>query len=61
VVGFVADRLGPVNTYILVFLLSGCVQFLFWLTAKNFAAICAFAVIYGIVCLSPSPLYYPSS
>ncbi|GFZ44734.1 hypothetical protein JCM24511_02459 [Saitozyma sp. JCM 24511] len=48
VVGFVADRLGPVNTYILVFILSGCVQFLFWLTAKNFAAICAFAVIYGI-------------
>lgn len=47
--GFVADRLGPMNTYILIYALSGVVQLALWLTAKSFTQICVFAVMYGLV------------
>ncbi|GFZ49823.1 hypothetical protein JCM24511_07226 [Saitozyma sp. JCM 24511] len=48
-VGFAADQLGPFNTYILVFFLSAAVQFCLWLTARSFAAVCVFAIAYGLV------------
>lgn len=48
-VGLVADQLGPINTYILCFFLSGCVQWALWLTAKSFASACVFAIAYGLV------------
>ncbi|WWD06242.1 hypothetical protein V865_004328 [Kwoniella europaea PYCC6329] len=48
-VGFVADRIGPLNTYILVFFLSGVIQLCLWLTAKSFGATLAFAVMFGLI------------
>ena len=48
-VGAVADRIGPLNTYALVFILSGAAQLSLWLTAKTFAHVCAFAIIYGMI------------
>jgi predicted MFS family arabinose efflux permease len=47
--GYVADQLGPINTYILIYSLSGVVQLALWLTAKSFAQVCVFAVMYGLV------------
>lgn len=44
-----ADQLGPINTYILIYSLSGVVQLALWLTAKSFAQVCVFAVMYGLV------------
>nr|XP_019048291.1 hypothetical protein I302_02061 [Kwoniella bestiolae CBS 10118]OCF27221.1 hypothetical protein I302_02061 [Kwoniella bestiolae CBS 10118] len=48
-VGFVADRIGPLNTYILVFFLSGVIQLCLWLTAKSFGATLAFAIMFGLI------------
>ncbi|WVQ72307.1 hypothetical protein IAR50_001857 [Cryptococcus sp. DSM 104548] len=48
-IGFVADHLGPINTFILCFLLSGAVQLCLWLTASSFASILVFAVAFGLV------------
>ncbi|WRT63305.1 uncharacterized protein IL334_000210 [Kwoniella shivajii] len=48
-VGFVADRIGPLNTYILVFFVSGIIQLCLWLTATSFGAVLAFAIIFGLI------------
>lgn len=48
-VGLVADYIGPMNTYILVLVLSGVTQYALWLTAKSFAAACVFGLMYGLV------------
>ncbi|WWC67227.1 uncharacterized protein I206_101134 [Kwoniella pini CBS 10737] len=48
-VGFVADKIGPLNTYILVFVISGIIQFALWLTAKTFGGVLAFAVMFGLI------------
>lgn len=47
--GASADWIGPLNTYLLVYLLTGIVTLALWLTAKTFAHICVFAVAFGIV------------
>jgi len=48
-VGLVADQIGPLNTYVMVIVVSGIVQLTIWMTAKSFAQICVFAVMYGLV------------
>ncbi|WWD22773.1 hypothetical protein CI109_107266 [Kwoniella shandongensis] len=48
-VGFVADKLGPMNTFVLCFFLSGVIQLALWLTANSLAAICVFGVMFGLV------------
>ncbi|KAK8844679.1 hypothetical protein IAR55_006528 [Kwoniella newhampshirensis] len=48
-VGFVADKLGPMNTFVLCFFLSGVIQLALWLTAKSLAGICVFGVMFGLV------------
>lgn len=48
-VGFCADYVGPLNTYISVFILSGVIQLALWLTATNLAGTYAFAVLYGLI------------
>lgn len=48
-IGAVADVIGPLNTYALVFALSGVIQLSLWLTAKSFAHVCIFAVVYGLI------------
>lgn len=48
-VGFCADFVGPLNTYIAVFFLSGVIQLSLWLTAHNLAGTYAFAVLYGLI------------
>lgn len=48
-VGFCADYVGPLNTYIAVFFLSGVIQLALWLTAHNLAGTYAFAVLYGLI------------
>ncbi|EIW73192.1 hypothetical protein TREMEDRAFT_42241 [Tremella mesenterica DSM 1558] len=48
-IGVVADWIGPINAYILVFALSGVIQFAVWLTATTLAQGCVFAVLYGII------------
>ena len=53
-IGLVADWIGPINTYILVFVLAGAVQLALWLTATSFAQICVFSIVFGLVSsLSP--------
>ena len=46
--GASADRIGPLNTYLLVFLLTSVVSLSLWLTATTFAHTCVFAVMFGI-------------
>ena len=48
-IGLVADWIGPINTYILVFVLAGAVQLALWLTATSFAQICVFSIVFGLV------------
>ncbi|OWZ68463.1 hypothetical protein AYX14_01438 [Cryptococcus neoformans] len=48
-IGLVADFLGPMNTFILCFFLSGVVQLCLWLTASSFASVLVFAVVFGLV------------
>ncbi|WVQ82591.1 hypothetical protein IAT38_004721 [Cryptococcus sp. DSM 104549] len=49
IIGLIADLLGPMNTFILCFILSGVVQLALWLTASTFASILVFAVAFGLV------------
>ncbi|RPD63373.1 MFS general substrate transporter [Lentinus tigrinus ALCF2SS1-6] len=49
-VGFVADRIGPVNTLWSVIMLSGLTQLLVWSFVSSYAGIMAFAITYGLVC-----------
>ncbi|KAI9058784.1 MFS general substrate transporter [Trametes sanguinea] len=57
-IGFLADRIGPVNALWAVIMLSGLTQLLVWTFVSNYAGIMAFAIMYGFVCgcfLSLSP------
>lgn len=47
--GATADKIGPLNTYLGVFFLSGVIPLALWLTASSFAHISVFAVIFGII------------
>lgn len=46
--GFLADRLGPVNTLFLSFFLGGLLQLVFWPYANTFGSITAFAALEGL-------------
>ncbi|KAF8315009.1 MFS general substrate transporter [Clavulina sp. PMI_390] len=46
-VGFVADKMGPCNTFALSILISGLTQVLIWNFASSLASIMVFAVTYG--------------
>jgi predicted MFS family arabinose efflux permease len=48
-VGLAADKVGALNTYICVLVLSGVIQLSLWLTAKSYASVCVFGVMYGLV------------
>lgn len=48
-VGMVADQIGPLNTYIVVFILSGVVQYALWLTATTFGGIIGYVAVYGLI------------
>ncbi|KAL1943186.1 hypothetical protein VTO73DRAFT_4261 [Trametes versicolor] len=57
-IGFLADRVGPVNAMWTVIMLSGLTQLLVWTFVSTYAGILAFAILYGFVCgcfLSLSP------
>ncbi|KAI0758964.1 MFS general substrate transporter [Fomes fomentarius] len=57
-VGFAADRIGPVNALWMVVMLSGLTQLLVWSFVSTYAGIMAFGIMYGFVCgcfLSLSP------
>ncbi|OCH92545.1 MFS general substrate transporter [Obba rivulosa] len=57
-VGFIADRIGPVNALFVAVLMSGLTQLLIWTFVADYAGIMAFAVLYGFFCgcfLSLSP------
>ncbi|KAI0742918.1 major facilitator superfamily domain-containing protein [Daedaleopsis nitida] len=57
-VGFAADRIGPVNALWSVIMLSGLTQLLIWSFVSTYAGIMTFGIMYGFVCgcfLSLSP------
>ncbi|KAM5533514.1 hypothetical protein V8D89_012851 [Ganoderma adspersum] len=49
-VGFMADRIGPVNTLWIAIMLSGLTQLLVWTFVSTYAGIMAFGIMYGFVC-----------
>ncbi|GBE86939.1 Aspyridones efflux protein [Sparassis crispa] len=49
-IGFVADRVGPVNALFVAVLLSGLTQLLIWNFVTTYAGIMSFAVLYGFFC-----------
>ncbi|CDO68764.1 hypothetical protein BN946_scf184989.g30 [Trametes cinnabarina] len=49
-IGFLADRMGPVNALWAVIMLSGLTQVLVWTFVSTYAGIMAFAIMYGFVC-----------
>ncbi|TNY17576.1 major facilitator superfamily domain-containing protein [Rhodotorula diobovata] len=57
--GFVADRIGPVNTLILSFLVGGLSQLVMWPHITSFGAIMAFACLYGWFGSWVTPLLAP--
>ncbi|PIL25838.1 MFS general substrate transporter [Ganoderma sinense ZZ0214-1] len=57
-IGFIADRIGPVNALWIVIMLSGLTQLFVWTFVSTYAGIMAFGIMYGFVCgsfLSLSP------
>ncbi|KAM5533520.1 hypothetical protein V8D89_012857, partial [Ganoderma adspersum] len=48
--GFAADRIGPVNTLWIAIMLSGLTQLLVWTFVSTYAGIIAFGIMYGFVC-----------
>lgn len=46
--GFLADRLGPVNTLFLSFFLGGLFQLVYWPFAENYGSIIGFAALKGL-------------
>ncbi|KAH8092196.1 major facilitator superfamily domain-containing protein [Cristinia sonorae] len=50
IIGFIADRFGPVNSLFLVTLLSGLSQMLVWTFVSTYGGIMGFAVLYGFNC-----------
>ncbi|ORY56451.1 major facilitator superfamily domain-containing protein [Leucosporidium creatinivorum] len=46
--GFLADRLGPINTLFLSFFLGGLLQLVFWPYATTFGSIAAFGALEGL-------------
>lgn len=49
-VGFIADRIGPVNSLFIAILMSGLAQILIWNFVTTYAGIIAFGIIYGFFC-----------
>lgn len=49
-VGFIADRIGPVNALFIAVLISGLAQILIWNFVTTYAGIIAFGIIYGFFC-----------
>jgi len=49
-VGFIADRIGPVNSLFIAVLMSGLAQLLIWNFVTTYAGIIAFGIIYGFFC-----------
>jgi len=50
IIGFVADRFGPVNSLFVVTLLSGLSQMLVWTFVTTYGGIMVFAILYGFNC-----------
>lgn len=50
VIGFVADRTGPVNALIFSITMSGLTQILIWNFVKTYAGIIIFSILYGFFC-----------
>lgn len=48
-IGSVADTIGPLNTFVLLWLWSAMCQFALWYTAKSYSAIFAFVILWGLV------------
>ncbi|KAI0724670.1 major facilitator superfamily domain-containing protein [Fomitopsis betulina] len=49
-VGFVADRIGPVNALLISVSISGLAQLLIWNFVYTYSGIIAFGIIYGFFC-----------
>ncbi|PCH43185.1 MFS general substrate transporter [Wolfiporia cocos MD-104 SS10] len=49
-VGFIADRIGPVNALWISITMSGLTQLLLWNFVHTYAGIIAFGIIYGFFC-----------
>ncbi|KAL4254712.1 MFS transporter superfamily protein [Abortiporus biennis] len=49
-IGYVADKMGPVNASLFVIIMSGLSQLLVWSFISNYAGIMAFAILYGFFC-----------
>ncbi|KZT03256.1 MFS general substrate transporter [Laetiporus sulphureus 93-53] len=49
-VGFIADRMGPVNALLIGILVSGLTQILLWNFVTTYAGIIAFGILYGFFC-----------
>ncbi|KAI8136872.1 major facilitator superfamily domain-containing protein [Fennellomyces sp. T-0311] len=57
--GYVADRMGPVNTNILFLIISGLSSFLIWGFAYTYSTLMAFMAIFGFFCGSYFALLSP--
>ncbi|KAH9922209.1 major facilitator superfamily domain-containing protein [Fomitopsis serialis] len=49
-VGFIADRIGPVNAMLISVGISGLAQLLIWNFVRSYSGIIAFGIIYGFFC-----------
>lgn len=47
--GLAADKFGPLNTFVAIFFLASLSQLCLWYTAKTFAQVIVFSIVYGIV------------
>ncbi|KAI9258912.1 major facilitator superfamily domain-containing protein [Phascolomyces articulosus] len=54
--GVVADKIGPLNTFIIAMIIAMITVWVNWVLAKSFIALIAFAVIFGVVygCYGPT-------
>ncbi|TBU31018.1 MFS general substrate transporter [Dichomitus squalens] len=50
VIGFAADKLGPVNALLVAIALSGLTQLVVWTFVTTYAGIIVFSVLYGFFC-----------
>ena len=50
VFGFVADRIGPLNTFTIASTLAGLFTFLIWPFATNYDTLLAYAILWGFTC-----------
>ncbi|KAI0354207.1 MFS general substrate transporter [Trametes cingulata] len=49
-VGFVADKFGPVNSLMVAITLSGLTQLVIWMFVTTYGGIITFAILYGFFC-----------